>query len=193
MCATMKKLLSLGLLLGCFSTAIAQNNTFTPEQLRSKGQAGRVYYLALDTYKIGKVLRHRYFVGDEIVFWTKNQRKKNKEVIRSVTDSSFTFAHYNDISEELDITEIKLQDIRKIRVYRRIPWVTQGAYMLPIAGAVFIFTDTVVYDRQRFQINFDPKGWLIGGGIAALGVLCSRASFPKHRVGKRHRLKTLSI
>ncbi|MCU0339191.1 MAG: hypothetical protein MUE30_04850 [Spirosomaceae bacterium] len=189
----MKKLLSLGLLLGCISTAIAQNNVFSPEQLRAKRPEGRTRYLALDTYKIGKVLRHRYFVGDEIVFWTKNQRKKSKEVIRSVTDSSFTFAHYNDISEELDITEIKLQDIHKIRVYRRIPWVTQGAYMLPIAGGVFIFTDTVVYDGRGFKTNLDPKGWLIGGGIAALGVLCARASFPKYRIGKRHRLKVLSV
>lgn len=196
------KYLLLWIVWGLVTPLFAQQEALTPTQLLEKQHPGhyKTYlqadgrYLALDTYKISKVLRHRFFVGDEIVFWVKGQRKKYKKQISTVTDSSFTFSDYNAISEEWEVTTIKLNDIRKVRVYRRIPWVTQGAYMLPLAGSIFIFTDTIVYNgRGGFDINFDPRGWLIGGGISALGILCTRASFPKYRIGKRHQFKVLRV
>ncbi len=150
-------------------------------------------YLALDVYRWGGITRHRYFVGDQLRFKLKGKPKRFNETIVAISDSSFTIARFNDILNENEYTEIKFPEIRKIRVYRRIPWVTQGAYMLPIAGGIFLLSDTFIYKGgMEFAVQFDPKSALIGGGIASLGLLCKRLSFPTYHL-KRHRLHTLRV
>lgn len=151
-------------------------------------------YLALDAYRLGRIKRHRFFVGDEFAFKLKHQRKRYRETIVAISDSSFTFSHFNEILNEPIYTEIKLREVRKIQVYRRIPWVTQGAYMLPVAGGIFLLTDTFIYrGGLDFQMNFDPKTALIAGGISSLGIVCAKLSFPTYRIGNKHRLKVLQV
>lgn len=151
-------------------------------------------YLVLDVYRMGQIRRHRFYAGDELVFTIKGQRKKIRENITSVSDSSFTFTQFNDILNEHIHTEVKLSNVRKIRIYRRIPWVTQGAYMLPVAGGIFFLSDTFRYrGGLEFNVQFDPKSTLIAGGLASLGFLCQRLSFPTYRVGNRHRLHVLRV
>lgn len=152
------------------------------------------HYLALDVYRLGQIKRHRFFVGDEFTFKLKHHRKRYRESIVAISDSSFTFSHFNEILNEPIYTEIKLHEVRKIQVYRRIPWVTQGAYMLPVAGGIFLLTDTFLYrGGLDFQMNFDPKTALIAGGIASLGIVCAKLSFPTYRIGNKHRLKVLQV
>lgn len=151
-------------------------------------------YLALDVFRLGKIRRHRFFVGDELTFKLKHGRKRYRENISAISDSSFTFSHFNDILNESEHSEVNLRDVRKIKIYRRIPWVTQGAYMLPVAGGVFLLSDTFIYrGGMDFRLQFDPKSALIAGGIASLGVLCAKLSFPTYRVGARNRLKVLQV
>ena len=151
-------------------------------------------YLALDVFRLGRIKRHRFFVGDEFSFKLKHHRKRYRESIVAISDSSFTFSQYNLVLNETEYTEIPLREVRKIRTFKRIPWVTQGAYMLPVAGGVFLFTDTFIYrGGLDFQLNFDPKTALIAGGIASLGILCAKFSFPSYRVGERNRLKVLRV
>lgn len=162
----------------------AQNQTY----LLADGR-----YLALDIYRFGRIKRHRFFEGDELTFKLKNGRKRLRENITAISDSSFTYSSFNDILNENLYTEVKFRDIRKIRVYRRIPWVTQGAYMLPVAGGIFLLSDTFIYrGGMEFQIQFDPKSTLIAGGIASLGILCKRLSFPTYNLN-RHRLHVLRV
>lgn len=162
----------------------AQNQTY----LLADGR-----YLALDIYRFGRIKRHRFFAGDELTFKLKNGRKRLRENITAISDSSFTYSSFNDILNENLYTEVKFRDIRKIRVYRRIPWVTQGAYMLPVAGGIFLLSDTFIYrGGMEFQIQFDPKSTLIAGGIASLGILCKRLSFPTYNLN-RHRLHVLRV
>ncbi|MCP1382323.1 hypothetical protein [Runella salmonicolor] len=151
-------------------------------------------YLVLDVYGMGKIKRHRFYAGDELLFKIKGQRKKIRENITSVSDSSFTFTQFNEILNEHIHTEVKLRDVRKIKIYRRIPWVTQGAYMLPVAGGIFLISDTFIYrGGLEFGLQFTPESALIGGGIASLGILCKQLSFPTYRVGNRHRLHVLRV
>ncbi|AEI50715.1 hypothetical protein [Runella slithyformis] len=151
-------------------------------------------YLVLDVYRPGQIRRHRFYAGDELVFKIKGQRKMIRENITSVSDSSFTFTQFNEILNEHIHTEVRLSNVRKIRIYRRIPWVTQGAYMLPVAGGIFLISDTFIYQGGlEFGIQFTPESALIGGGIASLGFLCKRLSFPTYHVGGRHRLHVLRV
>ncbi|WP_157607698.1 hypothetical protein [Runella limosa] len=151
-------------------------------------------YLVLDVYRMGKIRRHRFFVGDELTFSTKQKRKKSKQTIVAVSDSSFTYSTYNDILGEYEHTEVMISDVHKIRLSRNIPFVTQGAVMLPLAGGVLLLTDTfITKGGVDFLVQFDPKTALIAGGIASLGILCAKASFPKYRVGGKHQLKVLKV
>ena len=150
-------------------------------------------YMALDVYRFGRIKRHRFFVGDELSFKLKNRGKRRRESITAISDSSFTFSNFNEILNENLYTEVKFRDVRKIRVYRRIPWVTQGAYMLPVAGGLFMLSDTFIYrGGMEFQVQFDPKSTLIAGGIASMGLLCKQLSFPTYHI-KRHRLHVLRV
>ncbi len=151
-------------------------------------------YLVLDVFRMGQIRRHRFYAGDELVFKIRGKRRKIRENISAVSDSSFTFTQFNEILNEHIHTEIKLRDVRKIKVYRRIPWVTQGAYMLPVAGGIFLLSDTFIYRGGiEFGVQFTPESALIAGGIASLGLLCHRLSLPTYTIGKRHRLHVLRV
>lgn len=150
-------------------------------------------YMALDVYQFGRIKRHRFFVGDELSFKLKNSGKRQRESITAISDSSFTISNFNNILNENLYTEVKFREVRKIRIYRRIPWVTQGAYMLPVAGGLFMLSDTFKYrGGMEFQLQFDPKSTLIAGGIASLGVLCKQLSFPSYNL-RRQRLHVLQV
>ncbi|MFN8348662.1 MAG: hypothetical protein U0X91_26920 [Spirosomataceae bacterium] len=174
------------LLFVSFHLAAQNNSDINKAYLLADGR-----YLALDVYRFGRITRHRFFVGDELTFKLKNSRQRYRESLVAISDSSFTFANFNDILKENLYTEVKLHEVRKIRIYRRIPWVTQGAYLLPVAGGLFLLTDTFIYRGGiEFQVQFDPKSALIGGGIASLGILCKQLSFPSYRL-KHNRLHVL--
>ncbi|MFN4144496.1 MAG: hypothetical protein ACK4GN_01640 [Runella sp.] len=165
---------------------IAQSSSLPVAAYEKEGR-----FLALDVYRWGSVVRHRYYVGDELVFRQKGKRRKFREQIVAITDSSFSYSRYSEGLGEYVYTEVPLSSVRKVQISRRIPWVTQGAYMLPVAGGIFLLSDTFIYrGGVDFKVQFDPKSALIGGGIATLGALCYKASYPSYRL-KRHRLHTL--
>jgi hypothetical protein len=166
-----------------------KQNTQNQTYLRPGGR-----YMVLDVFRFGKIKRHRFYVGDEFTFRLKHRRQRFREHISAVSDSSFTFSNFNTILNEPLHTEVKFSEVRKVKTYRRIPWVTQGAYMLPAAGGIFLLTDTFIYRGGiEFQMQFDPKTALIAGGIASLGVLCGKLSFPSYRIGERNRLRALRV
>jgi hypothetical protein len=199
----MKTLLFVSLCFFCFP-ALAQ--TSPDEALFKRSPELRAYFqpnglfLVLDASPmIGTFKRYRFFVGDEITYKLKGLRGRQRETISAITDSSFTFTFFNTITNEAQPTEIKLNDVRQIRIYRRIPWVSQGAYLLPAAGLIFTLSDVFVFRTgagglpNGVETNFNWSGPAIGAGIASLGLLCKRASFPKYRLGKRHRLHVLRV
>lgn len=154
-------------------------------------QAGE-RYLVLDVKPFfGGFQRHRFFPGDNLRFRVRSENTLFNEEIYSVTDSSFTFARVNESARRLEIQEVKLEDIAKIKLYRRIPWVTDGAFLLPIAGIVYIGADffNPGIDGRRFTT--DSKAILVGGGLMALGLISYKLSFPTVRINRHSRLKVL--
>jgi len=195
----MMKIFTLLFVLTCGYPVLAQQVLTDKELFLKKNPQNQTYlladgrYMALDVYRFGRIKRHRFFVGDELSFKLKNRGKRRRESITAISDSSFTYSNFNDILNENLYTEVKFRDVRKIRIYRRIPWVTQGAYMLPVAGGLFLLSDTFIYrGGMEFQVQFDPKSTLIAGGIASLGLLCKRLSFPSYNL-KRQRLHVLRV
>ena len=147
-------------------------------------------FLALDTYRMGFIKRHRFFVGDNLTFKVRGYRGKIKEKITAITDTSFSFSAFNEIANEFDHTEIPIRNVKKVRLYRRIPWITQGAVSFPIAGLLFSMSDLFSFREGTFR---DPKALLIGGGLVALGGVSWKLSHPSYRIGKRHRLKVFRV
>ncbi|MEI7584595.1 hypothetical protein [Runella sp.] len=195
----MMKIFTLLFLLTCGYSVPAQQVLTDKELFLKKNPQNQTYlladgrYMALDVYRFGRIKRHRFFVGDELSFKLKNGRKRQRESITAISDSSFTISNFNNILNENLYTEIKFREVRKIRVYRRIPWVTQGAYMLPVAGGLFFLSDTFKYHGgMEFRVQFDPKSTLIAGGIASLGLLCKQLSFPSYNL-RRQRLHVLRV
>ncbi len=169
------------------------------EDLFLKGEkSNRVFtrsderYLVLDhTPMIGGFHRYRFFPGDAIRFRLDGQSTRFHEEIYSVSDSSFTFVFINEAAGRMEYREVPLKLLRKVKTYRRIPFITEGAFMLPLAGLVFIGADffNKGIDGQRFTT--DQTSLLIGGGIMATGLICYKLSFSSLRINKNSRLKVL--
>lgn len=136
----MMKIFTLLFLLTCGYLLQAQQVLTDKELFLKKNPQNQTYlladgrYMALDVYRFGRIKRHRFFVGDELSFKLKNRGKRRRESITAISDSSFTFSNFNEILNENLYTEVKFRDVRKIRVYRRIPWVTQGRICSPWRG-----------------------------------------------------------
>jgi len=147
-------------------------------------------FLAMDTYRMGIIKRHRFFVGDDLTFKVRGYRGKIKEKITAITDTSFSFSEFNQITNEFDHTDVPIRNVKKIRLSRRIPWITQGIVSFPVAGLLFSMTDILSFREGQFR---DPKALLIGAGLASLGVVSWKLSYPAYRLGKRHRLKVFGV
>jgi len=149
-------------------------------------------YLILDASPlIGSFHRYRYFLGDRIRFRVKENSNHFNEEIYSVSDSSFTFLLVNEVARRMEGQEIELKNISRIKTSRRIPWVTEGAFLLPIAGLVYVGADffNKGIDGQRFTT--DRSALVVGGALAATGFLCYKLSFSSVRINGRNRIKVL--
>jgi hypothetical protein len=91
----------------------------------------------------------------------------------------------------MEYREVPFEMMKSIRTSRRIPWVTEGAFMLPLAGLVYIGADffNKGIDGQRFTT--DRQSLLVGGAIMATGLLCYKLSFSTIRLKRNGRLKVL--
>jgi hypothetical protein len=149
-------------------------------------------YLALDASPlIGGFHRYRYFPGDRIRFRAKDEAGRFHEEIYSVSDSSFTFLRVNEVARRMEGREVKLKSLNRIKTFRRIPWVTEGSLLLPLAGLVYVGADffNKGIDGQRFTT--DTPTLLVGGALAATGFLCYKLSFSSVKINGRNHIKVL--
>ncbi|GAB4020760.1 hypothetical protein [Spirosoma koreense] len=182
------------LLLPCVlltSIACAQpQDTLTTEQLlQRKGTAYAALlrpsrYLALDVnHALGGFRRYRFFVGDEMHF--KARGEKYREELYDVTDSTFSVLMANEVMNRDEPVTFRLDEIQKVYLHRRIPFITAAGTLFPIAGGVYLLADVV--NNKGFYSNTLPVvGTLIGSG-ALFHVL----SNPHIRINGNHRLKVL--
>lgn len=149
-------------------------------------------YLAVDHSSFfGGYHRYRYFPGENIRFRLKDSDIKFNERIGIISDTTFTFVLINDAIGRMEHREVALKDVRLIKTTRNIPWVTQGSFMLPLAGLIYVGADlfNLGIDGKRFTT--DTPTLMVGGILATTGFICYKFSFHTIRMGKKNQIKVL--
>jgi len=154
-------------------------------------QPGERYLVVDHSSFFGGYHRYRYFPGENIRFRLKESTIKFNERIGMITDTTFTFVLINDAIGRMEHREVALSDIRMIKTTRNIPWVTQGSFMLPLAGLIYVGADffNKGIDGKRFTTDA-PTLW-VGGILASTGFICYKFSFHNIRMGKKNQIKVL--
>ncbi|REA61657.1 hypothetical protein DSL64_11895 [Dyadobacter luteus] len=149
-------------------------------------------YIVLDASPaIGGFHRYRFFPGDNIKFRLKNESIRFNELITGVTDSSFTIGTVNEVMKRMDYQDVLLKDIRLLKVSRRIPFVTQAAYLLPFAGLIYVGADFFNRGIDNKRFTTDGSTLIVGGAIVATGIFCYKVSFSSLKINNRNKLKVL--
>lgn len=149
-------------------------------------------YLALDVIGPFSFKRFRFFEGDEIRF--KARGEIVQEQVYAVTDSSFCILAENEVMARMEPVWFRFDEVKWVHIHRRIPFVSAGAVILPLAGAVFAIADFVnpkALDGRSGRFLFDPGSLVPAGALMAAGAVCYKLSSAKYRINKRHRLKML--
>ncbi len=190
---TLKPAILLTIAVLCLSRdlSIAQpRDTLTTEQLlQRKGTAYAALlrpsrYLAMDVdHALGGFHRYRFFVGDELHF--KARGEKYNEQLYDVTDSTFSILMANEVMNRDEPVTFQLDEVEKVFLHRRIPFVTAAGTIFPIAGGVYLLADIV--NNRGFYANTLP----VTGVLAGSGLLFHLISNPRIRINKNHRLKVL--
>jgi len=149
-------------------------------------------YLVLDASPmIGGFHRYRFFPGDNIKFRMHNETIRFNETIASVTDSSFSIAVINEAVGRMDYQEILLKDVRLLKVSRQIPFISQAAPLLPLAGLIFIGADFFNKGIDNKRYTTDTSALIVGGSLMAAGFFCYKLTFSSLKIHRRNKLKVL--
>lgn len=188
----MKTLFTLFLVASLTQTVRAQ----TDSTAMARPVAKPVHYLALDVSgPFGGFHRYRFQEGDAFSFRARTDGEHYREPLYAVTDTTFSISMLNEVMNRPDFPEFHLGDVGKVYVTKRIPFVSAGAIMLPLAGVIFIVADFVnpkVGDGHSGRFVFDSRSLVPGGVLMALGGLCYKFSYPRYAVNKNHRLRVLT-
>jgi hypothetical protein len=172
-----------------FTYAQPRDTLSTEELLQRKGTAYAALlrpsrYLALDVnHTLGGFRRYRFFQGDEIHF--KARGEKYREQLYDVSDSTFTILMANEVMNRDEPVSFRLDEVEKIMIHRRIPFITAAGTIFPIAGGVYLVADIV--NNRGFYSNTLP----VVGSLVVSGILFHLLSNPHVRINKNHRLKVL--
>jgi len=155
------------------------------------GTPGQKYIILDASPVIGGFHRYRFFPGDNIKFRLNNETIRFNETITAVKDSSFTIGIVNDALGRMDYQDVLLKDIRLMKVSRRIPFVSQAAYLLPFAGLIYIGADFFNRGIDNKRFTTDGSTIIVGGAIIATGLFCYKLSFSSLKINNRNKLKVL--
>lgn len=174
--------------LGSLVTANAQDSTATRTD---PAVAPRQRYLALDANPaFGAFYRYRYQVGQSFAF-RDTKGDKYRAPVYAVTDSSFSLSMNNEVMGRYEAVPFRFADVQTVFVKRRIPFVTEGSVMLPLAGIIYFLADFINtgQDGGRGWFTVNSRSLIPAGALVAAGGVCYKVSFPRYRVGKKHRLR----
>lgn len=177
------------LLLSTFARAQPRDTLTTEQLLQRRGTAYAALlrpsrYLALDvTPALGGFRRYRLFEGDEIQFKARGERYR--ETLYAVSDSTFTVLVANEVMNRDEPVTFRLDEVQRIYLSRRIPFVTAAGNLFPIAGGVYVLASLL---NQNFLAE---RVLPVGGALALSGLVFNRLSNPRYRINKNHRLRVL--
>lgn len=174
---------------GYFSVAQPTDTLTTEQLLQRRGTAYSALirpsrYLALDAnHSLGGFRRYRFFEGDEFHF--KARGEKFREELYAVTDSTFTILMANEVMNRDEPVTFRLDEVEKVMLHRRIPFITAAGTIFPLAGGVYLIADVV--NNRQLNANVLP----VTGAFILSGLLFHWMSNPHVRINKNHRLKVL--
>ncbi|QHW01393.1 hypothetical protein GJR95_20600 [Spirosoma endbachense] len=172
-----------------FSVAQPTDTLTTEQLLQRKGTAYSALirpsrYLALDVnHALGGFRRYRFFEGDELHF--KARGEKFREELYAVTDTSFTILMANEVMNRDEPVTFRFDEVQKIMLHRRIPFVTAAGTIFPLAGGVYLIADVV--NNRQLNANVLP----VTGAFILSGILFHWLSNPHIKINRNHRLKVL--
>jgi hypothetical protein len=183
-------LLALSFTFVLFAGYAQPRDTLTIEQqLERRGgiylaQTRPTKYLALDVnHALGGFHRYRFFPGDELHF--KARGEKFREELYAVSDTTFTILMANEVMNRDEPVSFRFDEVQKVMLHRRIPFVTAAGTLFPLAGVIYGAAD-LIRDRQ-FNAGVVPvvAGLIVSGGLFHL------LSNPRIHINKNHRLRVL--
>ena len=170
------------------SEELFQKQSTSNKVLGSPGQK----YLVLDASPvIGGFHRYRFFPGDNIKFRMKNETIRFNETIASIKDSSFSIGIVNEAVGRMDYQDILLADVRLMKVSKRIPFVSQAAILLPLAGLIYMGADFFNKGVDNKRYTTDTSSIIVGGALIATGAVCYKLTFASLKINHRNKLKVL--
>jgi len=170
------------------SEELFQKQSTSNRVLGSPGQK----YLVLDASPlIGGFHRYRFFPGDNIKFRMREETIKFNETIAVVKDSSFSIGIVNEAVGRMDYQDILLKDVRVMKVSKRIPFVSQAAILLPLAGLLYIGADFFNKGVDNKRYTTDASSIIVGGALMATGLVCYKLTFASLKINHRNKLKVL--
>ncbi len=152
---------------------------------------GQRYMIVDHTSFPGGYHRYRYFPGETIRFRLHGSETRFNELIGEVTDSTFTFVLINEAVGRMEHREVLLKDLRKIKTSRRIPWVSEGAFLLPLAGLIYTGADFFNKGIDGKRFTTDQQTVMVGAGLVATGVICYKLTFASIKIGKKNQVRIL--
>ncbi|QKZ14462.1 hypothetical protein [Spirosoma sp. KUDC1026] len=168
-------------------------DTLTTEQLldrkgsayqRERAQLRPSHYLVFDVnHTLGGFRRYRFFEGDDIHFRARGE--KYHEEVYQITDSTFSVLIANEVMNRDEPVTFRLDEVEKIIIHRRIPFVTAAGTIFPAAGAVYLLADLV----NNGEVS--KRAWPVAGAFALSGAIFHWISNPTIRANKNHKLRVL--
>lgn len=154
-------------------------------------QPGERYLIIDHSPFFGGYQRYRYFPGENIRFRLKETSTKFNERIGVITDTTFTFVLVNEAIGRMEHREVALDDIRLVKTTHRIPFISEGSFMFPLAGLVYIGADFFNKGMDGKRFTTDQQALWVGGGLIASGLICYKFTFHTIKVGKKNQLRVL--
>ncbi|WP_138484483.1 hypothetical protein [Dyadobacter bucti] len=151
---------------------------------------GKKYLVLNKAPRIGKFRRYRFIAGQEVNFKVKNERKRFKTKILSISDSSFTID--NDLAASIEPREIMLSELRLFKISRRIPFVSEAAYYFPIGGLLYIGADFFNKGIDDKRFTTDASAFIVGGTLMLAGLICHKLSSHTIKINNKNTLRVLS-
>jgi len=154
-------------------------------QLAALSQRG-THYLVLDRNSALGFQRLRFFTGQTLSFrYADGHRYKNR--LRAISDTSFALVVENPNNFLDELRHFRLDRVERVFTTRRLPFISQGTYMLPLAGGVFLLADVT-------NSGFVNTGALFtSGALALLGGVCYRLTHGRISINQANRLRALPI
>lgn len=184
--------------------AIAQDNYDPKKALSSEelflkqnndnrvvGAPGQKYLVVDASPALGGFHRYRYFPGDNIKFRMKNETIRFNETVATVSDSAFSIAVINEALGQMTYQSIPLKEIKLVKAHRNIPFISQAAPLLPLAGLIYIGADFFNKGVDNKRYTTDASTFVVGGAFMVTGFICYKMTFSTIRINHRNKLKVL--